>query len=235
MHKYSYFHHNWIALKINNDQIKKILPELRGVVYDFGCGRRPYEKDILRYADKYVGIDWSNTPHGVNAELIANLNDPLPIHDQSADNIVSFQVLEHLSEPQTMLNEAFRILCADGQLFLSTPFQWHLHEAPWDYFRFTNYGLMHMLTKAGFIDIKISAVSGFWVTWVMKFNYQLIRLIRGPKLLRILLRTFAGAIWFTNQHIALWLDKYNRCEGETMGYFVVAKNLNKNHFYKLNI
>jgi SAM-dependent methyltransferase len=196
---------------------------MEGVVYDLGCGIRPFEKDILEYADRYVGVDWSNTLHGLRADVVADLNKPLPIKDGAANTVVSFQVLEHLSEPQNMLNEAFRILRAGGQIFLSVPFQWWIHEAPWDYFRFTRYGLEHLFKKAGFVEIEVEAVSGFWSMWFLKLNYQTTRLVRGPRPLRLLIRTGLIPFWWLDQTIAPLLDHFWPAEGETAGYFVTAR------------
>ncbi len=135
MHPISYLSQNWLVFKLNNQLIAKYLPQMKGIVYDLGCGTRPHEKDILRYASRYIGVDWSNTLHGLKADISADLNKTLPIDSDLADNVVSFQVLEHLCEPQVMLNEAFRILKPGGKIFLSVPFQWWIHEAPYDYFR----------------------------------------------------------------------------------------------------
>ncbi len=126
MHKYSYLDQNWLALKINNQQIQSRLRDMKGVVYGLGCGTRPYESEILQHASRYIGIDWSNTLHGLRADTVAYLNKPLPIADRAADTVAPFQVREHLSEPQIMLEEAFRILKPGGKIFLSVPFQWHV-------------------------------------------------------------------------------------------------------------
>lgn len=223
MHNYSLLQHNWLALKINNQEIANKLHLMKGVVYDLGCGIRPYESDILTVANRYIGVDWSNTLHGLQADIVANLNKPLPIEDNVADTVVSFQVLEHLSEPQTMLNEAFRILRDGGYIHLSVPFQWWVHEAPYDFFRYTNYGLEHLFTKAGFIDIEIKAISGFWTMWLLKLNYQSCRLIRGARPSRGLIKGILIPFWWINQTIAPLLDKYWSSESETAGYFVTAR------------
>ncbi|MGV8934671.1 MAG: methyltransferase domain-containing protein [Gallionellaceae bacterium] len=211
-----------MAYKINNTQVEKRLDLITGVVYDLGCGSRPFEVDILKYSDRYVGVDWSNTLHGLNADIVADLNKHLPIDNEVADSVVSFQVLEHLSEPQIMLNEAFRILKNNGKIFISVPFQWHVHEEPWDFFRYTKYGLIHLLTKSGFADIEVEVVTGFWVMWFLKLNYQLSKLIRGPRPLRLLVYAALVPFWIANQLIAPILDKFWNAEGETAWYFVTA-------------
>jgi SAM-dependent methyltransferase len=223
MHRYSYLDCNWLALKLNNTEVHTRLPLMTGIVYDLGCGTRPYEYDIMQTADGYVGVDWSNTLHGLHAEIVADLNQPLPIESSVANTVVSFQVLEHLSEPQTMVNEAYRILREGGAIIISVPFQWWVHEAPYDYFRYTRYGLEHMLTKAGFVDIEVEAVSGFWVMWVLKFNYQTTRYIRGRRPIRMLMRMLLTPLWLAGQVIAPLLDRIDFNDTETAGYYVTAR------------
>jgi SAM-dependent methyltransferase len=223
MHSYRYFDHNWLALKSNNEDVRRTLPLMKGVVYDLGCGRRPYEKDILAVAERYIGVDWGNTLHGLQADIVADLNQPLPIQAAVADTVVSFQVLEHLCEPHTMLGEAYRILKPGGVFFLSVPFQWWVHEAPYDFFRYTRYGLEYALKKAGFVDIRVTADGGFWSMWLLKLNYQTTRLIRGPRPLRWLVQGCLMPFWWLSQTIAPLLDRVWPSEEETSGYYASAR------------
>jgi SAM-dependent methyltransferase len=192
-------------------------------VYDLGCGEMPYRDWILQFADNYVGVDWSSSLHELKANIVADLNEPLPIEDQVADTVVSLSVLEHLREPQTMLNEAYRILKSGGSIILQVPFMWWVHEAPYDYYRNTRYGLKYMFEKAGFTDVQVTPKTGFWVMWMLKFNYQSCRLIRGPWPVRKPISMLLRVIWELDQRIAPWLDKHWECEGETAGYYVIAR------------
>lgn len=215
--------HNWLIKKLLNDKVRAQLPNFKGAVLDLGCGIRPFENDILRFANTYTGVDWSNTLHGLNADVIANLNQPLPFESSKFDCIVSFEVLEHLKEPGIMLSEALRLLKNGGVLTLSVPFQWWVHEAPWDYQRFTCHGLDYQLSKAGFTDIHIEPTSGFWSMWLLKLNYQLTRLISGPRFFRRMVRALCIPIWWTNQTAALFLDRFWKEDRETAGYFATAR------------
>jgi SAM-dependent methyltransferase len=214
---------NWLIKKANNDFIKKNLRLMRGRIFDLGCGIRPYERDILKYADDYIGLDWLNTQHSLRADIIADLNNPLPIKNTCADTVVSFQVLEHLSEPQVVLNEAFRILKPNKWIFIAVPFNWSVHEAPYDFFRYTRYGIEHMFKKAGFIDIDVEEATGFWSMWFLKFNYQTAKLIRGPKSVLYLIRALLIPIWLFDQIIAPFMDTFWPGKEETAGYFVKAR------------
>lgn len=225
MHIENHFAHNWLAKKLLNDKVRVHLDNLHGTVIDLGCGTRPYEADILTRADYYIGVDWGNTLHGLKADIAADLNKSLPFADKTADCVITFEVIEHLSEPGTMLSEAYRILRSEGVLLLSAPFQWWVHEAPWDYQRFTSYGLEYQLRKAGFDSIDVTETSGFWSMWVLKLNYQLARLIRGPRPLRFILRALLIPFWGATQMLAPIMDRYWHEKNETAGYFVIARRL----------
>ncbi|SDU08287.1 methyltransferase domain-containing protein [Halopseudomonas salegens] len=216
--------HNWLAYDIGDQFLIKYVDRYNGTLYDLGCGESPYKDFFLTYADRYVGVDWTGSLHNTKADIAADLNKPFPIESDVADTIVSLSVLEHLCEPQNMLDEAFRILKPGGNIVLQVPWQWWIHEAPYDFFRYTPYGLKYMLEKAGFRDILVEAQSGFFSMWILKANYFSRRLIKGPKPLRWLIGAILSVIWFVNQKTAPLLDKLDRnWDLETSGYYVTAR------------
>jgi SAM-dependent methyltransferase len=223
MYRVSWLDHNWFIKQRMNDFVRQCTAGLAGVVIDLGCGTAPFRHDILEHASTYYGVDWGNTPHASKADVIADLNRTLPFVDEVADHVVSFEVIEHLSEPATMLREAARILRPNGTLTLSAPFQWWEHESPWDYQRFTRHGLEYQLGKAGFSDITVRPTTGFWSMWILKLNYQLARLLRGPRALRLVMRLCLVPIWWIGQVLAPLLDRAWPEERETAGYFVSAR------------
>ena len=199
-----------------NRRISRSLP-YKGLVIDLGCGEAPYKEDILEVADEYIGVDWENSYHESNqVDVIADLTKPLPFEDKYADTVVSFQVMEHLPEPSFFLSECYRILKPGGRIFITVPFMWHVHEAPYDYYRYTRYGLAYMLKKAGFSKMEIKENTEFWQMWVLKFNYHTRRFARGP------LKYFWIPIWWFGQKISPILDKYDKNPNETASYTVLA-------------
>lgn len=223
MYPVNFLSHHWLVKLRANRRIRGRLAGMAGRVIDLGCGTRPFEADIRSHAADYVGVDWQHTMHGVAADIVADLNLPLPLVDGCADHVLSLEVIEHLAEPGRMLAEASRILRSGGGLTLSAPFQWWIHEAPWDYQRFTRYGLEYQLRKAGFDDVRIAPTTGFWTMWLLKLNYQLLRLVRGPRLLRALVRACLVPVWTLGQLAGAALDRVWPEQGEAAGYFVTAR------------
>lgn len=215
--------YNWLVYDINYRFLTRLQDHFKGHLFDLGCGDMPYRDWLLDYADRYTGVDWSSSLHEMKADIVADMNEPLPIESEMADTVISLSVMEHLREPQIMLNEAFRILKPAGSIVLQVPFMWWVHEAPYDYFRYTRYGLQYMFEKAGFKEIKVYPQTGFWVMWTLKFNYQSARLIRGPWLVRKTLSLLLRIFWAVDQRVAPWLDRHWKCEAETAGYFITAR------------
>ncbi|HZI94607.1 MAG TPA: class I SAM-dependent methyltransferase [Patescibacteria group bacterium] len=210
--------HNWLAMKINNMAFESCRHVIKGRVVDLGCGTAQYRPDILATATQYVGVDWENSLHdrsGVN--LFADLSQRLPLRDGCADTVVAFQVMEHLREPGLFLAECHRILRPGGSLFLTVPFMWEVHEAPSDYYRYTRHGLEHLLGKAGFVDRQVRETTGFWQTWVLKFNYHT---ARSAGALR---RMLWMPLWYLGQSLAPLLDRRSGHPEETASYTVTAR------------
>jgi SAM-dependent methyltransferase len=147
----------------------------------------PYRTEVVESGCRYVGVDWPASAHTKSPDVVSDLNSRLDLPAQSADVVFSISVQEHL-EPQVMVAEAWRVLRLGGLFFLQVPFQWWVHQAPHDYFRFTRYGLEHLLRTAGFVNLEIEANRGFWTAAVLKWNYHSARWASAWPLKRWLMR-----------------------------------------------
>lgn len=121
-------------------------------IVDIGAGRAPHKK-WAQY-NKYTAIDVEDRGSGLPT-IIADINLGIPLEAEVADAVLAMEVLEHIKNPFFVVGELFRILKPGGKLILSTPMTWSLHEEPNDYYRFTKYGLHHLLKQAGFTSIEI--------------------------------------------------------------------------------
>lgn len=200
-----------------NRRIARSLP-YRGRVLDLGCGTAPYRDDILAVAEAYIGVDWPRSLHGSDhVDLFASLAEPLPFRDGCADTVTCFQVLEHLPEPGAFLAECHRVLRPGGVLLITVPFMWHLHEAPYDYFRYTRHGLEYLLARSGFAEVTIRENTGYWQMCVLKFNYHTARREWGP------LWLLWWPVWWLGQAISPVLDRLDPHPEETASYTVIAR------------
>lgn len=216
--------YNWLAYDTGDRLLEKHIPLYRGVLYDLGAGESSYRDFFLFHADQYVAVDWSGSCHDIRADILADLNEALPIDSGVADTVVSLSVLEHLREPKTMISEAYRILKSGGHIVLQVPWQWWIHEAPHDYYRYTPYGLEYLFKNSGFVDIQIEAQAGFFTMMTLKLNYFSLRLIRGPWPLRSAINLVLHLFWYVGQKFAPILDRLDkRWALETNGYFLTAR------------
>lgn len=215
---------NWLAYDSGDRLIEKYVPLYKGTLYDLGAGESPYKGFFLRHVERYVAVDWSDSQHDIDADILADLNELLPIQSAVADTVVSLSVLEHLREPKTMIAESYRILKNGGNVVVQVPWQWWIHEAPHDFYRFTPYGLQYLFGKAGFVDIQVEAQAGFFTMMVLKMNYFSLRFIRGPWPLRKATAGIFHLCWYLGQKLAPMLDKLDKDWAlETNGYFLTAR------------
>lgn len=211
---------NWLALDINNRLFLKAKDLLHGHVLDLGCGNAPFRDDMIAQGLSYTCVDWPGSAHGrAYIDVYADIGRPLPFSDACCDAVTLFQVLEHVSTPWQLLAECRRLLRPGGNIVITVPFMWHVHEAPHDYYRYTRYGLAYLLRQAGFTDIDIIESTGFWQMAVLKLNYWL-----AANLTRRL-RWLAVPLWWLGQTIAPALDRWRPYPGETASYLATARTV----------
>jgi SAM-dependent methyltransferase len=135
------------------DNIKDLSPRIQGVILDVGCGSKPYQK--LFQCDKYIGLD-IDSPHSRERAIADYFYDgnTFPLEDESFDAVIFSQVLEHVFNPDEFLNEVRRVLRKNGKLLITVPFVWDEHEQPYDYARYSSFGLKYILEKHGFKILK---------------------------------------------------------------------------------
>ena len=117
----------------------------------------PY-KAIFQKADKYIGMDVDTAKeYGFKANGVIYYDGRnIPLEDGSVDCIISVQVYEHIHDLDFTINEVHRVLKKDGTLCFSVPMAYPIHYDPYDFRRFTHYGLRERLEIHGFKDIEIT-------------------------------------------------------------------------------
>ena len=143
--KLLFFHHRQLKKRVLE---LSLMYDKKGIkVIEIGAGANPLNKYfskaeyILTDMVKYEGID-----------EIADVTN-LHYKDNSFDLVICNNVLEHIPDPKRAINEMYRILKEEGDLFLVTPFLFPLHDIPYDFYRFTEFSLKNMLAKFSHIFV----------------------------------------------------------------------------------
>ncbi|MFI6448812.1 methyltransferase domain-containing protein [Kitasatospora sp. NPDC050543] len=101
-------------------------------IVDLGCGTGPTLQAVSRVAPdaSLIGIDRSAESlrqmrsvlrghRGATIPLVADLRDPVPCADESADVVLSYNTVECLPDPQQLLIEVARVLRPGGRAIIA--------------------------------------------------------------------------------------------------------------------
>lgn len=184
------FRPGWIGVFINPyyftrrglyKSIHNYRHHLNGKMLDFGCGNKPY-KTIIN-VDEYVGLDIEESGHdSTNYDIDVYWDGKMiPFDDEQFDSILSSEVLEHVFEPDVILKEIHRVCKTGGKLLLTVPFVWNEHEVPYDYGRYSSFGIKHILNKHGFEVLHHTKTTNFVETVFQLWNtYVFQSILRAP-------------------------------------------------------
>ncbi len=99
--------------------------------------------------------------------------------------IVIQAVLEHVVNPNRVVNEIYRILKIKGIVYAETPFMQSVHEGPYDFVRFSHSG--HRWLFKNFDEISSGAHQGAFSSSLFILSFAVSGLIRN-KLVGVLIR-----------------------------------------------
>jgi SAM-dependent methyltransferase len=175
-----------LFLSINNSA-----KYLYGRMMDFGCGCKPYEN--LFEVKEYIGVDIKVSGHNhMNSKVdIYYDGTTLPFNDEYFDSVFSSEVFEHIANINEILKEINRVMKPGGKLLATTPFVWPEHEVPYDNYRYTSFGMKHLLESNGFNVLSIAKVGGTIDVLTQLLTFSILnRLLSLPRPLGIFIGAF---------------------------------------------
>jgi SAM-dependent methyltransferase len=122
----------------------------------------------------------------------------IPLTDGCIDGVIAQAVIEHVLEPQQVVDEIHRVLSEDGLVYAETPFMQQVHESAYDFTRYTDSG--HRYLFRNFDALASGALQGAADQLLRSIDYFFRSLFRSravgktTKLLFFWLKYFDGMI-----------------------------------------
>jgi SAM-dependent methyltransferase len=142
---------NWRFL---NDEVKTLAPE--ALILDVGAGHGDFA-DIFEEKN-YYSLDI--VPYA-EVDLVCDLGQTIPFKTGTFDAVVLMNVLEHVYENRGLVQNIGKILKPGGKLIITVPFLLKVHQAPFDFSRYTPYYLSQLAQEAGF---NVEKLNGYYDT-----------------------------------------------------------------------
>ena len=168
--------------------------------------------DGVEYFD--IDIDPKRKPDLVFDICNLNLINYLPF---KPDIVTIFEVMEHVENPFLAIKNIEKILGKNKLCLCSVPFNFHIHDEPHDYFRFTYYGLKKLFLN--FENVKIINRNG----WLESIFVNFIRLYKEKNFISKITGVIFTIFYFLLYPLILFIQKIIVSNKLTTGYFVVAK------------
>ncbi len=130
--------------------------EISGRLLDLGCGNRPYGPWYEPLVDEWLAVD---PAPGAN-QTIQAMADAVPLRSESIDVVLCTEVLEHVDRSELAVAEIARVLRPGGSALITAPFIYPLHEAPYDFHRYTYIGLRSIVERNGLVVEDLGAQGG---------------------------------------------------------------------------
>lgn len=201
-------------------QIKEFAPFIKGRVLDVGAGGTKRYKNLFEFSE-YITLDLNPE---FNPDFIGSA-ESLPFEDGEFDSIVCTQVLEHIGNPEKAVANFFRVLKKDGICLITVPQLNELHGEPYDFWRYTKFGLSKLLESQGFKIIKIDQRGGFFSSIAqlrIRYFIDAFNLMRGN------FNWFWSPITNIYGRFMIWLDSLDKQPANkkhAIGWLVVAKKV----------
>lgn len=165
------FNSSRVRLYWENQSFARSIPP-GSMVLDAGAGSAPY-KHLVSHAT-YESADFQKVDRVyAKSTYVCDLRD-IPVEDGRYDFVLFNQVMEHVPDPRLVLKELFRVMKPGARLIYSGPLFYEEHEQPYDFFRYTSFGVKLLFQEAGFAVQRLDWLEGYFGS----VAYQMSRMAR---------------------------------------------------------
>lgn len=212
---------------LGNSFLKKASEEAPAdaLVLDAGAGECGHKAFFS--GKKYISIDFAEGDASYNYKNLSIIGDlhKLPFRDNVFGVAINIVVLEHLREPKDALKELCRVIKPGGLLYIKVPFCWEEHQGPYDFFRFTSFGLRYLLEASKFEVVSIEPIGGFF--WLLGRRLMGVLQFFQQGWKYIFFALLAPIFGLFLPLACYYLDRFDKERNYTMGYLCIAKKPEK--------
>ncbi|RJP84250.1 MAG: class I SAM-dependent methyltransferase [Desulfobacteraceae bacterium] len=145
----------------------------------------------------------------------------LPFRNRSFDAVIIQAVLEHVFDPVQCVKEISRVLPENGYVYAETPFMQQVHDAPYDFHRFTYLGHRRLFRQFSEIASGPVAGPGTVLCWAYVF---FLSSFSDHKYLKAVLMRIALFTGFWIKYFDYFLiNKKGSMDGASVYYFLGHK------------
>jgi len=164
--------------------VKYVKNDQNTIILNIGSGPFILEKN-------FINIDISSYN---NVHIVADASR-LPFKNNSVDAIVNIVILEHVPEPEKVVDEMYRVIKNGGVIYSHIPFMQGFHASPHDYKRWTSSGISQL--HHNFIEIECGVGAGptSSLVWILTEWFALLLSFRIKTLYKILFFVFTLILW----------------------------------------
>jgi SAM-dependent methyltransferase len=137
----------------------------KNVMLDVGCGEQPFRRDLERIGFIYKSLDVKQNSQN-NVDYIGEIDSPTLspalVEHGPYSFVMCTEVLEHVAGWDRAFQNLSKLVKPHGQVLLTCPFIFGLHEEPYDFWRPTVHALRHYAQKNGFRVTTLKAAGNGW-------------------------------------------------------------------------
>ena len=206
---------SWLMAQLIADKYTEFIPKyVKGRILDLGCGSVPLFGLYKSFMSENICVDWDKSIHqNQYLDISMDISKPLPFPDDSFDTIICSDVLEHIFEPKNVIEEMIRVCKDNGFIILNVPFDYWMHENPYDYNRMTRFFYERFAEESDDVQLVLIKPLGGRIA-VLVDKYAKIAVAHRWMLGRTVQRFYYK-----------YLVKKDNADADTLGFFLIYKKI----------